>query len=209
MEAEGKKDTRERLLEAATELLWERSYTATGVDQLCARAKANKGSFYHFFLSKNDLAVHAIKDAWIQHKARLFDPVFKESKEGLKCYAALFRTIEESKSDFVQSNGMVRGCLFGNIGQEMARQDESLCQALKEIYDEHYDYFQLALERAVELGEIPPGDNRQRAIMVFALLEGSLLLSKVANDLKFFFDAAKYIPILAASPCKAETPALQ
>jgi TetR/AcrR family transcriptional regulator, transcriptional repressor for nem operon len=46
-------DTRERIIEAARVLFWEKGYAATGLAELLARAGANSGSFYHFFDSKD------------------------------------------------------------------------------------------------------------------------------------------------------------
>src|SRR4051794_2076846 len=46
-------DTRERIVEAARVLFWEKGYAATGLAELLARAGANSGSFYHFFESKD------------------------------------------------------------------------------------------------------------------------------------------------------------
>src|SRR5579864_1819455 len=47
--------TRDRLVEAARYLFWEKGYAATGLAELLARAEANSGSFYHFFESKDAL----------------------------------------------------------------------------------------------------------------------------------------------------------
>jgi len=49
------RSTRERLLDAARYLFWERGYTATGMAEILHRAQANAGSFYHFFPSKEAL----------------------------------------------------------------------------------------------------------------------------------------------------------
>src|SRR5690242_5810382 len=46
---------RDRLIEAARYLFWERGYSATAVADILARARANSGSFYHFFESKEAL----------------------------------------------------------------------------------------------------------------------------------------------------------
>ena len=48
-------NAKERLLEVAFELLWDNSYNSVSIDQICARAGANKGSFYYFFKTKADL----------------------------------------------------------------------------------------------------------------------------------------------------------
>jgi len=47
--------TRDRLIEAARHLFWERGYGAASMADILARAGANSGSFYHFFDSKESL----------------------------------------------------------------------------------------------------------------------------------------------------------
>jgi Bacterial regulatory proteins, tetR family len=49
-------DKRQALIDAAFELIWTNSYGAVSVDDICRAAGARKGSFYHFFRSKVDLA---------------------------------------------------------------------------------------------------------------------------------------------------------
>jgi TetR/AcrR family transcriptional repressor of nem operon len=48
-------DTRERILEAARYLFWERGYSATGINDILKQAQARSGSFYHFFAGKEAL----------------------------------------------------------------------------------------------------------------------------------------------------------
>ncbi len=49
-------DMKERLTDAAMDLIWHNSYGTTSVDAICERAGAKKGSFYYFFKSKSRLA---------------------------------------------------------------------------------------------------------------------------------------------------------
>lgn len=49
-------DARERIVTSAARLFLERSYQAVGVDELCRAADVRKGSFYHYFPSKSELA---------------------------------------------------------------------------------------------------------------------------------------------------------
>jgi TetR/AcrR family transcriptional repressor of nem operon len=176
-------DTRDRLLQTAAALMWERSFQATGVDELCQRANAKKGSFYHFFPSKSDLAIAAIEGAWAQARVGIFEPIFaSQTKGGLAQIHALMEKVHEFQSQIAQEKGGVLGCPFGNLGQEMARQDEKIREALQKIFDAHCDFIEAALVRAEQAGEIPAGNNRQRAKNIFALLEGALLMAKVSND---------------------------
>jgi TetR/AcrR family transcriptional repressor of nem operon len=192
-------DTRDRLLQAAANLMWERSFQAASVDELCQRAEAKKGSFYHFFSSKTDLAVAAIERSWAQAKEAIFDPIFKGNGSGLSQLQTLVEKVHEFQLNVAAEKGAFLGCPFGNLGQEMARQDERIRETLQKIFDAHYDYLEAALIRAEQAGEIPAGDNRQRAKNIFALLEGALLLAKVANDPKIFRSVASAMRVIAAA----------
>src|SRR3954471_10895636 len=50
-------DTRERLLDAAMRLFWEKGYNSTSIADVLGAAHANAGSLYHFFPTKQDLLV--------------------------------------------------------------------------------------------------------------------------------------------------------
>jgi len=192
-------ETRDRLLQAAASLMWERSFQATGVDELCQRAQAKKGSFYHFFPSKTDLAVAAIERSWSQLKESVFDPIFQGSGSGLNQLKALVHKAYEFQLAVAKEKGSFLGCPFGNLGQEMARQDERIRETLQKIFDAHCDYFKAALCRAEQAGEIPAGNNVQRAKNIFALLEGAQLMAKVANDPKIFRSVVPTVMMIAAA----------
>ena len=66
---------KERLTEAAMDLIWANSYGATSVDAICERAGAKKGSFYYFFKSKSELAAAALEGDWKKRKADM-DTIF-------------------------------------------------------------------------------------------------------------------------------------
>jgi len=53
--------TRDRLLEAARYLFWEKGYGGTGMAEILQRAQANSGSFYHFFTSKEALLLAVLE----------------------------------------------------------------------------------------------------------------------------------------------------
>lgn len=199
MHGANRQETRERLLATAARLMWERSFQATGVDELCARADAKKGSFYHFFPSKTELAVAAIEASWDQTRAGVFEPVFSSDDGGLAQLDRLSKVVYELQAGIAEATGGFPGCPFGNLGQEMARQDERIRVTLSQIFDAHCSYIEAALDRAVGRHEIPAGDNRVRARNVFALFEGALLLAKVANDPEVFRQALPALRAVASA----------
>lgn len=64
-------NSRSRLLDAALQVIRSKGYAATTIDDMCAVAGLTKGSFFHHFKSKEDLALAAI-DHWNTMTGGLF-----------------------------------------------------------------------------------------------------------------------------------------
>lgn len=195
--AASNRDTRARLLEATSELLWSGSFHAAGVDEICRRADVRKGSFYHFFPSKADLAIEAVRAGWEHVRDSLFEPVFRTGAPGLARLKALVHAIDRLQRREFEARGVYLGCPFGSLGQEMAHQDERLQGVASEVFEGHVDYFERALREAAEAGEVEPGDLRGRARRILALMEGALLLAKVARRPAYFTEIVRALPAIA------------
>src|SRR5215475_15813105 len=68
-------DAKERLMKAVRELVWTGSYGSTTIDHICDKAGVKKGSFYYFFDSKAELALHSLDEDWQRHRPEL-DAIF-------------------------------------------------------------------------------------------------------------------------------------
>src|ERR1043165_7451956 len=58
--------TRQKLIDTATDLIWTSSYGSVSVDDICKAAGVKKGSFYHYFPSKIDLAMTTMEEHYEQ-----------------------------------------------------------------------------------------------------------------------------------------------
>jgi len=76
-------NAKERLLQVAFDLIWEQSYGAVSVDDICVRAKVKKGSFYYFFKTKTDLVVAAYEEHW-RIKLPDYERIFSKENPPLK-----------------------------------------------------------------------------------------------------------------------------
>jgi TetR/AcrR family transcriptional repressor of nem operon len=128
-------NTRERLVEAAAELLHEHPYHSVGVQGLCDRAGVRKGSFYHFFESKEELTIAAVDKSW------------EEYKHGLAALQ-LERLDLEERLRLIMANCMgsplVRsldgdrliGCPFGRLAASITEHEPLLRRRLAAIFGE-------------------------------------------------------------------------
>lgn len=118
-------DARERLLAAALDLIWMSSYGGVSVDDICAKAGVKKGSFYHFFPSKADLALAAYEEHW-QHKQPQLDALFSAQFPPLERLSRWCQIVYETQRDLFEKFGHVCGCPYANVGAELATQDDRI-----------------------------------------------------------------------------------
>jgi TetR/AcrR family transcriptional repressor of nem operon len=159
-------DAKERLLEVAFDLIWNQSYGAVSVDHICQRAEVNKGSFYHYFPSKSDLAVAAYEEQ--------IPPL---NRLRLWCGNAYER--QKLKAE---KYGHVCGCPYASLGAEVATQDEKIRAKAEELVDRTLRYLENALTEAKLQGAAAIDDPRLMARRVHSLVLGMLLHAKIRNQ---------------------------
>jgi TetR/AcrR family transcriptional repressor of nem operon len=175
-------DTKERILATARELFHGRSYADVGIKEICSLAKVQKGSFYHFFPSKQDLAMAVIDnmaDDWANgFVAEAFDEALPPIERLDYMVDAIYYWQKAAKN----LEGRMPGCLFGNLALEVSTRDEVIRARLNAVFEKASGRFHEALEQAIELGDIPPLDTQATATAMLAYLEGVILLAKTRND---------------------------
>ena len=176
-------DARERLIAATIDLLWARSHGAVTVDDICARAKVQRGTFYHFFKSKDDLVLQAIQADWERRKAQL-DALFSPTVPPLERLRGCFAAIRERQRDLQQRLGCVVGPLYSKIGQEVGPATE-IGQLVQRVLQAYARYFESALRDAAAEGA-PVGDPVASTRALIAYLEGLAGQARIQNDLSLF-----------------------
>src|SRR4051812_42774003 len=119
-------DAKQRLMDAARELVWEHSYGSTTIDAICERAHVKKGSFYYFFHSKSDLAIEALQDDWALKKAGL-NQIFSPTVPPLDRLKNYFEMVYQRQAQIKKEKGSVLGCPLFTLGSEISTQDPKLC----------------------------------------------------------------------------------
>jgi TetR/AcrR family transcriptional regulator, transcriptional repressor for nem operon len=164
--------TRERILDAASELFHRRGVGATGLDQVIAASATGKGQLYHYFADKRAL-VHAVIDRQIAvvlagQQARLAQ---------LAAPADLRAWAGELVTAYQESDHPVR-CPLGALVAELAEGDPEARAALDAGFGRWADALAAGLRRA---GVAAP---ERQATALLAAYQGGLLLSQARGDLE-------------------------
>ena len=180
-------DARERLLDSCQALMHEKGYTAVGVSEVCSRAGVNKGSFYYFFPSKQDLAL-AVIDEFGAATAVQLTQVLESDAPPLERLERFFDASYRAHSESRETCGKLLGCPIGNLALEMGSQDAVLRERLRGVLEDQIDRFAAVLREAIDRGDLPPQDARGTAASLMALIEGTLLLAKASDDTEVLRD---------------------
>lgn len=171
--------TREKLLDAAQELMLAKGFVATTVDEICERAGLTKGSFFHYFETKDDLGKAAL-----ERFSFGFGSAMGAACSGIedpldRVLASIDFAIEKSRDPKHQ------GCLVGTFAQEISTTHPELRQACAASFEG----FVQALSRDIALARARHApkadfDPEQLGEYFLALAQGSLLLMKARKDRK-------------------------
>lgn len=175
-------DTRQKLMDAARDLIYARSYCDVGVQEICQQAGVRKGSFYHFFPSKKDLTLAVLDNSWAYLRDTLIRSSFAPERTPLERLEHFMENLSAFHQQVKNSSGCMHGCQFGNLASEMSTRDEAIRRSVERIFAEIEAPIAEALSAAVEAGDLPPIDVQASAEAMFAYVEGLVLLAKTRND---------------------------
>ena len=171
--------TREKLLDAAQALIFERGFSATSVDRVIQGAGVTKGAFFHHFKSKAELgrAVierHAERD--MAHCDRTLARAEKLSSDPVQQVLIFVGLLQEEAEALTNP---VPGCLFASYLYQRLEFPAEVAETTAETLAYWRDAFARKLRAAAEAhppkAEILPDDL---ADALLAVIEGSYVLSK-------------------------------
>lgn len=124
-------DTKAELIRSGLEQLTESGFASSGIDQILKKVKVPKGSFYHYFASKEAFG-QAVIENYANYFAKKLDVcLLDESHPPL---VRISNFVDGAKVGMVRHQ-FKRGCLVGNLGQEVDLLPESFRAQLIDIFD--------------------------------------------------------------------------
>ncbi|MDY6840447.1 MAG: TetR family transcriptional regulator C-terminal domain-containing protein [Pseudomonadota bacterium] len=172
-------DTRSHIIHTGAELIGHKGFGATGINAVLTAAGVPKGSFYHYFSSKNDFGLAVIDAFAEEYDAKLGRILNDPSRSCVDRLRAYFDTGFETMTGCEYT----RGCLIGNLGQELAGQNEAFRQRLDTVFASWEKRFEQCLGDAQQAGDISAGiDPADAASFLLSGWEGAILRSKVLKS---------------------------
>lgn len=167
---------RARLIRIGTEILSEKGFDGTGLEELLNRANTPKGSFYYYFHSKSEFGLAVVDNyahLWEQKLTRLLrDPKVKPLDRIANYIVEGVRGLEKYS--------FKRGCLIGNMSQEILNLDEAFRNKIVKIFENWSAYIAACLDEAKQTGDLDPrADTMLIADFFWMGWEGAVLKAKL------------------------------
>jgi TetR/AcrR family transcriptional repressor of nem operon len=175
-------DTRDRLLEGALQLIWEESLGAASVDAICEKAEVRKGSFYHFFKSKEELVAAAL-DAHFKTARVDFDRIFSPSVAPIDRLKGFFELMVRKQELKLEKAGRVVGCPYASVAVACSGADKLVRDRIHDILATWRKYFETALRDGAADGSIPVKDIPGTVETIFDYIEGAMTAGRIQNSM--------------------------
>lgn len=173
------RDTKAELIRSGLEHFTEFGFASSGIDKILKKVGVPKGSFYFYFSSKEAFG-HVVLESYANYFGNKLDTCLLDT-----AYAPLARIgnfVEDAKIG-MSKYGYKRGCLVGNLGQEVDLLPESFRQSLISIFASWQSRISTCLEEAQSVGEISKALDCQKVAEVFWIgWEGAVSRAKLEQS---------------------------
>jgi AcrR family transcriptional regulator len=173
--------TRERILEAARYLFWEKGYAATGMAEILDRANANAGSFYHFFPGKEALLLAVLETYLDGLEPAILRPAFARRRDPIE---RIFAILEGYREKLI-ATGCRYGCPLGRLALEIEAENLPAHELIARNFGAWVTAVRGCLEAARD--RFPPRtDLDALAAFVLTTMEGGVVQARSYRTLEPF-----------------------
>ena len=180
MNANQRLDKRDLILAKGAEVMTRRGYHGAGVQEIVQAAGVPKGSFYHYFASKEDFALQALQQVYgprLQRYAQALE------NPALSPRARIVGYYGELVEHFARQEKLEYHCFIGSLSFEMAELSPILGAEIDAILQRSADILQACLEQAQGAGELAADEEcRSLASFITSAWQGALTRLKVSNN---------------------------
>jgi len=177
--ANSHQDTKAHLLDVGYQLISQKGFSAVGLQQILTTAGIPKGSFYHYFASKEAFGAAIIEHYFLQYQSRLDELSRTQTSAKQALYHYFSRWY-----DTQQSGCAVDKCLVVKLSAEVADLSEAMANALHFGYEQTINWLAAQIETAFDAGDMTLSDISANSLakrLYFAWL-GASLVTKISRS---------------------------
>ena len=203
---EAEHESRTKLLDAAVSVIRAKGYSAARVDDICAAAGLTKGSFFHHFESKEDLAIAAAQ-AWNDSAVRLFAeaPYMAETDPLARLLGYL-----RFRRQLVAGDLREWTCYAGTTIQEVHETHPAIREACAQSITAHLAHLTTLAEQVLAERPVPRLRAQSLATHIQVVLQGAFVMAKAAQDAQVAVDSidhlTRYVEMLFARSTRKKHP---
>lgn len=174
-----RQNTKNKIIAISARFMHLKGFYNTGIQEILEKADTPKGSFYHYFKSKDDLGLEVI-EYYTDTITSIFEHYLKDTK--VAPLQRLENLITFYVRHFRKKNYML-GCPIGNFSLEVSDLNESFREKLNHSINTLVELIESCLNEAKYIGTISADiDTKQTAEFIFQGFEGALLRMKVVKS---------------------------
>jgi AcrR family transcriptional regulator len=180
--------TRDRLINSARFLFWDRGFAGTSMADLLAHAQVNSGSFYHFFESKEALLRDVLEGYLQALRPMVIDPAFAQTDKPVE---RIFAILEGYRGRILQT-GCQYGCPLGRLALEIDPENRPAHKLIAQNFQGWIDAVRECVEELKD--RLPRGTDREAlATYVLVVMEGGVMLSRSYASVEPFDRAVRQL----------------
>lgn len=166
------------LLDAAQELMLEKGYVATSVDEICKKASTTKGSFFHYFSNKEALGIE-LTERFTQNTLDVFSSICLEA--GDDPLDRVFAIMDLAVS--LTQDPQYKGCLVGTFTQELSKTHTRINDVCGAFVDQLTNLLKENFKSAIEKYSPNKTINLNDLVgCLISILQGSIIVMKAKSD---------------------------
>ncbi|WP_068829425.1 TetR/AcrR family transcriptional regulator [Pseudomonas sp. BMS12] len=173
-------DKRDLILAKGSDVMTRRGYHGTGVLEIVQAAGIPKGSFYHYFASKEDFALQALDFVYQPRLARYAEALGNTALSPRERILSYYRELQQH---FSRQEKAQYHCFIGSLSFEMAELLPAIGEQVEKIQQASVDILQACLEQAQQAGELSASEDcGNLAVFISNAWQGVLARLKVGGN---------------------------
>ncbi len=177
---------KQKAIEAAQQLMTSNGYSATTVDDIISLAGVSKGSVYHAFKSKEELAITALEDYERKGWAIVSSGAYVNIEDPVERALAFVQHVEKKAPALWE-----HGCLLGSISLEVVDRHPALHDRIDALFEDFENKLAGVFSPALKAAGVSKPSGKAIARHLLAIIEGGIITAKSHRQPKYLTEAIR------------------